>query len=136
MELKQIREALQRCRLFEDLNEGQYHTLAGDARQATYAEGKAIYAKGSDSDRTFGLITSGEAEALSEAGMCLRTLGPGEIIGEIGALSPQQKRTITLRAGKPMAILEWNIDDIAEKMPELIKKLKDLAWRRVSDWYE
>ena len=58
------------------------------------------------------------------------------IIGEIGATSPQQKRTITLKAGKHTEVLEWRIDEIAEQLPELSERLKDLAWRRVSDWFE
>jgi len=136
MELEEMRGALEQCKLFEGFDESQYMILAEGGRQETYAEGDTIYAKGSDSNRTFGLIISGEAEVLSERGMCLGTLGPGQIIGEIGAMSPQQKRTITLRAGKPMAILEWDVGDITERLPELIKRLKDLAWKRISDWYE
>jgi CRP-like cAMP-binding protein len=134
--LEKVREAVGRCELFEDLDETQHAVLAERAELASYPEGKAIYAKGREADHTFGLIVSGEAEALSEGGIALRTLGPGQIIGEIGALSPQQKRTITLRAGKPTQVLEWRVDDVSGDVPELIKRLKDLAWRRVSDWFE
>ena len=136
MELENVREALQECDLFEDFDESQCAVLAESAQLTSYPEGRAIYAKGGEADRTFGLIVSGQAEALSESGIALRTLGPGQIIGEIGAMSPQQKRTITLRAGKHTEVLEWRIDNITGQIPELIERLKDLAWRRVSDWFE
>jgi len=31
-------------------------------------------------------------------------------------------------------VLEWNLPDIKESLPDLFKRLKDLAWKRISSW--
>jgi len=136
MEQRKVREALLRCDLFKGLDEIRLKALSEAATPATYERGATIYEKGSPSGKTFSLILSGEVEALSEQGMSLRKLGQGQVIGEIGATSPQQKRTVTLRAVGRVDLLEWKTDELADQMPELIRRLKDLAWKRVSDWYE
>ena len=136
MELGNVRQALERCDLFKNFDESRFEALAENAALTSYSSGQVIYAKGGEADHVFGLIVSGEAQALSEAGVALRTLGPGQIIGEIGAMSPQQKRTITLRAGQYTEVLEWHISDVSGKIPELAGLLKELAWRRVTDWFE
>ena len=88
MESNEVREALGQCDLFKDFDESRYTLLTESAELTSYPQGKAIYAKGGEADRTFGLIVSGEAEALSEGGMTLRKLGPGQIIGEIRRHEP------------------------------------------------
>jgi len=32
--------------------------------------------------------------------------------------------------------LEWHIKDVEERSPELLKRLKDLAWKRMKYWNE
>jgi CRP-like cAMP-binding protein len=136
MEERATREALLRCGLFKGLEEDRLKALSEAATHVIYEPGALIYEKGSPSGGTFCLILSGEAEALSEQGVALRKLGQGQVIGEIGATSPQQKRTVTLRAIQRVELLEWKAGELVDQIPELIKRLKDLAWKRVSDWYE
>jgi hypothetical protein len=41
-----------------------------------------------------------------------------------------------LKAVEPATLLQWNIQDICDTSPSLLKKLKDLAWRRIKDFNE
>jgi len=63
-------------------------------------------------------------------------MGPSEIIGEIGATSPQNKRTVTVRTLEPTSLLEWEIKHIGTRWPALLKKLKDQAWKHLAQYYE
>jgi hypothetical protein len=62
-------------------------------------------------------------------------MGSGEVIGEVGATSPQSKRTVTVKTIEPTEILEWNIKTIQNRLPDLMKTLKELAWKHISNYY-
>jgi len=66
----------------------------------------------------------------------VRELGPGEMIGEVGTVSPQGKRTVTLTVVEPTEVMEWRIADVEETLPELLNRLKDLAWKRLKYYSE
>lgn len=44
--------------------------------------------------------------------------------------------TVSVRTAEATAVLEWQIRDIEDKLPELLERLKELAWKRVSNWLE
>ena len=94
------------------------------------------YTKGDESDGTFVLIVSGKVNVISESGQIMQEFGPGEVLGEVGVLSPQKKRTVTVRTTQPTVALEWRFQDIEKNVPELVKALKELAWKRISSWNE
>ena len=73
---------------------------------------------------------------MAQTGRKIRTMGHGEIIGEIGATSPQNKRTITVRTLEPTLMMEWEIKHIGTRWPALLKKLKDQAWKHLAQYYE
>ena len=128
--------ALKACEVFNNFGEDQLSLLieSGQARQ--FSKGEDIYKKGSESHGSFCLIVSGGVEIVSENGQILQRMGANEVIGEVGTISPQNKRTITVRATEPVEALEWDLASIEDNFPELLKRLKDLAWKRVTNWYE
>ena len=54
----------------------------------------------------------------------------------MAVISQHDKRTVTITTIEPTEILEWHIEDIEESSPELLRKLKELAWKRVKYWNE
>ena len=70
----------------------------------------------------------------SDSGQILQTFGPNEIIGEIGTISPQHRRTITLSAATAVDLFEWDFKAIEKELPELFPRLRDLAKKRALRW--
>ena len=62
--------------------------------------------------------------------------------GQMGVLvmraviTQQDKRTVTIKTIEPTEILEWHVKDVEEGSPELLKRLKELAWKRMKYWNE
>ena len=83
----------------------------------------------------FSLILSGRIGIISETGQVIRGMGIGEILGEIGVTSPQNKRSATAKAVQATELFEWNIEIIQQHLPEVMKRLKDLAWKNASNYY-
>ena len=69
-------------------------------------------------------------------GQVIRGMGRGEVLGEIGVTSLQQKRSLTVNAITPTELLEWNVNDIKKVVPHLMQKLKNLAWKNISNYMD
>ncbi len=136
MDFNTVRSAITRSSVFRGLDQAQLGMLLMSASAREFSSGEEIYSKGEESEGSFALIVSGRVSVVAESGQILKELGAGEVIGEVGIISPQQRRTVTVRTIQPTVALEWQLRDIEEKLPELVKTLKDLAWKRVSDWLE
>jgi CRP-like cAMP-binding protein len=136
MDLDAIRTVVKGNALFENLDQTDLEVLIGKGGARMFSPGDAIYRKGEVSSGTMALIASGKVQVVAENGYVVRELGPGEIVGEVGTVSPQGKRTVTLTAIEPTEILEWHIKDIEGTSPEFIKWLKDLAWKRLKYYSE
>jgi CRP-like cAMP-binding protein len=128
--------ALKASEVFNNFEEDQLGLLNESGQTRRFSKGEDIYEKGSESHGTFCLIVSGSVEIVSENGQILQRMGANEVIGEVGTISPQNKRTITVRATEPVEALEWDLASIEDNFPELLKRLKDLAWKRITNWYE
>lgn len=135
METKELKTALKKCELFSKLNETELDILIKYGKPKPFSQGDEIYTQGEPSKGDFGMIVSGRVGVITASGQVIRGMGSSEVIGEVGATSPQSKRTVTVRAVEPTEILEWNIKSIQNKLPDLMKKLKDLAWKHVSNYY-
>ena len=131
-----MRSTLKGCELFEGLDEGQMDLLIMSANSREFYAGETVYERGEESGGTFALICSGRINVVAENGFVLNELGAGEIIGEVGVISQHDKRTVTITPIEPTEILEWHIQDVEEKFPEVLKRLKDLAWKRMKYWNE
>jgi CRP-like cAMP-binding protein len=134
MDFSIMQKALNDCSLFQGMDQGQLGLLAMNAQAKEFVTEEFVYRQGDDADGSFALIVSGKLEASTPQGYVLKTLSAGEIIGEVGTISQQRKRTVTLKAVEPSTLLQWNIEDIGNTSPSLLKKLKDLAWRRIKDF--
>jgi CRP-like cAMP-binding protein len=118
------------------MDQGQLGLLAMSAEAKEFGADDIVYRQGDEADGSFALIVSGKLEASTQQGFVLKTLKAGEIIGEVGTISQQGKRTVTLKAVEPSSLLQWHIQEIGNTSPALLKKLKDLAWRRIKDFNE
>ena len=134
MERNEILKALNRCSIFDGFDGAQLDFLIENARVRHFAEDTTIYAKGEEASETFCLMVSGKARIISESGKILRAFGPNEIIGEIGTISPQRRRTVTLSAATDVGLLEWDLKAIEKELPELFPRLRDLARKRTLTW--
>jgi CRP-like cAMP-binding protein len=136
MDSNTMRSALKGCELFEGLDEGQMELLIMRANTREFSDGETVYERGEDSGGTFALIGSGKISVVAKNDFVLNELGAGEIIGEVGVISQHDKRTVTITTVEPTEILEWHVKDIEEGSPELLQRLKDLAWKRIKYWNE
>jgi len=136
MDFSIVQKALKDCSLFQGMDEGQLGLLVMNAEAREFGTDETVYRQGDDADGSFALIVSGRLEATTQQGYVLKTLSAGEIIGEVGTISQQGKRTVTLKAVEPATLLQWKLQDIGNTSPSLMKKLKDLAWRRIKDFNE
>ncbi|MCU0596447.1 MAG: cyclic nucleotide-binding domain-containing protein [Desulfobacterota bacterium] len=136
MEASEIKDIAKKCELFKTLEDEEFDLLLFYGEMKDFSSGATIYKTGDTAEGTFCLILSGSVEALTQTGRNIRKMGPGEIIGEIGATSPQNKRTVTIRTLEPTAMLEWEIKHIGTRWPALLKKLKDQAWKHLAQYYE
>ena len=134
MEVDEARKALNRCSIFNGFDDAQLDFLIKNARVRHFAEETTIYAKGEEASGTFCLMVSGKANIISDSGQILQTFGPNEIIGEIGTISPQHRRTITLSAASAVELFEWDFKAIEKELPELFPRLRDLARKRALRW--
>ena len=69
-----------------------------------YESGSVIYEESSPSN-SLGIVIQGEVEAFTQ-GNVIRSMGKGEIIGEIGVLSPGTNRTLSVRAKQKSLLCE------------------------------
>lgn len=136
MDITQIRDVVTQCDVFKGLDDSLIGLLLMTATPVSFSEGDTVYAKGEEAGGTFALIASGKVSAVAGSGYVLNELGPGEIIGEVGTISQQGQRTITIKALGPTEVLQWDIEEIRQKSPELLGKLKELAWKRIKAWTE
>jgi len=135
MEINAVKNVLRTCELFNALDDAQLDLLIKVGQTKQFAPSAEIYTKGELSKGTFCLIVSGRVGVITESGQIISGMGSGEIIGDVGATSPQSKRTVTVRTIEATEILEWNVTTIKNKLPDLMKKLKNLAWKHVSNYY-
>ena len=136
MDLDAVRSLVKGSALFKDLDPIDLETLIAKAGARQFSPGGTIYQKGEEAGGKVALIASGTVHVVAENGYLLRELGAGEVIGEVGTISREGKRTVTLTAVEPAEIIEWHIEDIEGASPELMKRLKDLAWQRLKYYSE
>ena len=136
MDAESIRNVAKGSELFKDLDPSVVKAFIDRGHIRLFSPGEAIYRKGESASGTIGLIASGNVQVVAESGYVVRELGPGKMIGEVGIVSPQGKRTVTLTVAEPTEVMEWQIADVGKILPELLKRLKDLAWKRFKYYSE
>jgi len=117
--------------LFADLSDADRAAIAESAYEVEAAEGQALATEG-DFGYALYAIESGTAN-VSADGAQLRTLGPGDVFGEI-ALIASGRRTASVVATSPMkliALFKRDVWALEQKAPDAATRLRELvAWRR------
>ncbi len=136
MEASEIKSIAGKCEFFKTLDDEELDLLLFYGEHKEFTAGVIIYKTGEAAEGTFCLILSGGIEIIAESSRVIRRMGSGEVMGEIGATSPQHKRTVTARAFEPSSLLEWDVKYVKNRWPTLMKKLKAQAWKHLATYYE
>jgi CPA1 family monovalent cation:H+ antiporter len=116
--------------LFANLDDDDLATISAAASEVTVEEGHALATEG-DFGYALYAIERGTAE-VSADGIRLRTLGPGEVFGEI-ALLASGRRTATVTATSSMQLIAFFKRDVwalEERSPEVAARLRALIAER------
>ena len=112
-------ERLASIPLFRELTLAQRERIAGVCEEIDVAAGDTLLQEG-DFGYTMFAITSGSAEVVQN-GEVIRTLGPGNVFGEIAVLS-SGRRTATVVASTPMqlvTVLNRDVWRLEREAPEV-----------------
>ena len=116
--------------LFGELDQYDLSHVAGWLRDVRAEPGEALMEQGSLPYEIF-VIEDGTVEVLRD-GEPIATLGPGDIVGEMG-LMEQERRMATVRATTPVRAVALHADDleaVTREMPEIVQQLQAIAERR------
>ena len=116
-------EMLKQVPLFSQMTPQQLEEIATQAEVVTVHAG-SMYAKYGTPGSQFGLILSGEVQAM-KYGKVLREMGEGDFFGEI-SLIDGGPRTATIMTKTDVNLLVVNkesFDQLLEKAPELQRKM-------------
>jgi CRP-like cAMP-binding protein len=123
-------ERLAAIPLFADLTDADRAAVAESAYEVEATEGQALATEG-DFGYALYAIESGTAD-VSADGAQLRTLGPGDVFGEI-ALIASGRRTASVVATSPMkliALFKRDVWALEQKAPEAATRLRELVASR------
>jgi len=123
-------ERLRRLPLFGELDHHDLSTISHHVGEVEMSEGEVLFEQGSIPYEMF-VIEEGTAEVTKD-GQALKTLGPGDVVGEI-ALLRFQRRMGTVRVTSPLRAVTVSADDlqvIEEEMPEIAGQLRSIMTAR------
>jgi CRP-like cAMP-binding protein len=118
--------------LFESLEPEHLEALAAVVSEVDAVEGQALATEG-DFGHALYAIESGTAD-VSRNGDTLRTLGPGDVFGEVAILKAG-RRTATVTAASPMkliAIFKRDVWSLERSSPETSERLRSLIAERLA----
>ena len=126
-------ERLRRLPLFGELDHHDLGIVARHVRETRASTGEVLFEEGAIPYELL-VIEEGTAE-ISKGGRPIGTIGPGDVVGEIGLLQ-LQRRTATVRATSPIRAVAVAADDLAAieaEMPEIAAELREIVRLRSSD---
>ena len=135
MESVDLMASLEQCDLFRDLEHEDLRLLLHYGKLRMFRAGEIIYKKDEQALGRFCLVLSGRVGIVTAAGQLIKEIEGREILGEIGVVRADNKRTATVKAIKSTEIFEWNVELIGVQVPGLVERLKALAWKNVSSYY-
>jgi CRP-like cAMP-binding protein len=116
--------------LFASLADGEREAVAQLAGELEVPEGQMVTAEGEFGHCLFA-IEEGTADVLRE-GEKLRSLGPGDVVGEIAVLAAG-RRSATVVATSPMRLLTFfkrDVWSLERSAPEAARRLSELLRTR------
>jgi CRP-like cAMP-binding protein len=123
-------ERLRRLPLFGELDHHDLSTISHHVGEVEMPAGQILFEQGSIPYEMF-VIEEGTAEVTKD-GEALKTLGPGDVVGEI-ALLRFQRRMGTVRVTSPLRAVTVSADElqvIEEEMPEIAGHLRSIMVAR------
>jgi CRP/FNR family cyclic AMP-dependent transcriptional regulator len=120
-------ENLRAVPLFASMSEQDLRKIATFATEDSAPIGKILMREG-DYSTDMIAIESGTADVLRE-GRTIRTLGPGDVFGEIGVLG-RELRTASVVASTPMRLIRLTSWDVKRLPPEIRDRLAQLVETR------
>ncbi len=121
---------------FRALDAAALRRLVALGTPCGFAEGETLFRKGESAQPFFYMIVAGSADVLLASGERAGSMGPGEIVGEIGPVSRSKVRMRTVVAAEPLQLLRWELPAIEAESSELheavLRAMKDLAWERAN----
>ena len=116
--------------VFAGLPDSDLATLAAAATERQADEGETVVAA-DDFGHALYAIESGTA-SVSADGNELRTLGPGDVFGEVAVIS-SGRRTATVVATSPMqliALFKRDVWELERRAPDIVERLRALISER------
>lgn len=121
------KKVLRENELFQDLEDSALDKIINHADAKLLAKDEVLYRRGDAADDTFCIIIFGSVKIVGNAGQVVAVLKRGNVMGEIGIMGLQQRRSADVIALEPTSILEWKFSEIKDTSPTLIKNLQKLA---------
>jgi CRP-like cAMP-binding protein len=119
--------------VFAGLEEDERAEIAACMREVTVDAGTTLATEGDNAYELF-VIEAGDAD-VQKGGDVVRTLGPGDVFGEIGVLATG-KRTASVVATSQMqlaAMFSREYKQLEARIPALAKALRDTMAKRVAE---
>jgi CRP-like cAMP-binding protein len=124
---------LEQIPLFADRSAEEREALAACMREVTVDAGTPLVTQGDNAYELF-VIEAGNAEVRKDDKV-VRTLGPGDVVGEIGLLATGT-RTASVVATSPLRLLAMftrEFKQLESRMPGLAKSLRETMAKRVAE---
>jgi CRP/FNR family transcriptional regulator, cyclic AMP receptor protein len=124
---------LEQIPLFADRSAEERAAIAPCMREVTVDAGTSLVTQGDNAYELF-VIESGNAEVRMDDRV-VRTLGPGDVVGEIGLLATGT-RTASVVATSPLRLLAMftrEFKQLEGNMPGLAKSLRETMAKRVAE---
>jgi len=124
-------ELIKTVPLFGELSKAQLAQVASLADEVGLPEGKVLTREG-ERGREFFILIDGQVE-VRRNGRRLRTLGPGEFVGELALIS-DRPRTATVTATKPLRVLvvrDTDFRSVLLRTPQIALKVLEAAAQRM-----
>jgi len=129
-------EALRSSSFLRALSENELQSLIGIVNERSFAPGDTLIQAGDTGALAMYIILDGKVQ-VSRSGTPLTTLGPGQHIGEMALLGPQDvARSADVVAVEPTRVLtlaSWDLFTFLDSNPSVAKAIiSDLARRLVA----
>ena len=116
--------------IFAELSPEEARRLATFATETSAAEGQILMKEGDYSVELIA-IEEGTADVL-QGGRTIASLGPGDLIGEIGLLE-RRPRSADVIASSPMRLLRLTHWEIRRMSDETLERIKEIVEKRRQD---
>jgi CRP/FNR family transcriptional regulator, cyclic AMP receptor protein len=113
--------------LFSSLSDTEARKLATFATETSVAEDQILMKQGDYSTELIA-IEEGTAEVIRD-GQKIATVGPGDLIGEMGLLS-RDLRTASVIATSPMRIIKLTHWEVARMSDDTVDRIKEIIAER------